>query len=133
MNKNIKIILIISILFAVLDKMWFSIKFSSEIYNNTVKNIQGTEIDPTDKKIYGVIAYLIMGLVYYKLIYPSIKTNELSSKSIYYSLAVWGVFNLTNIVIFKNYTKEMLIIDIGWGLVVTQIVGIILEKNYEYL
>jgi len=72
-----------------------------------------------------------MGLVYYKLIYPFIKDgeNNWQEKSIYYSLGVWGVFNLTNIVIFKNYTKEMLLIDIGWGLMVTQIIGFILMKS----
>lgn len=128
---NIKIILIISILFALFDKIWFKVPIASNIYNNTVMQIQGSEIDASGKKIYGVIAYLVMGLVYYKLIYPFIKNEENSwqEKSIYYSLGVWGVFNLTNIVIFKNYTKEMLLIDIGWGLMVTQIIGFILMKS----
>ena len=99
MSKNVKYIILISILFALLDKIWFKVPFASQIYNNTVSKIQGSEIDPTDKKIYGVIAYLIMGLVYYKLIYPSLESGEWQEKSIYYSLAVWGVFNLTNIVI----------------------------------
>lgn len=126
---NIKIILIISILFALFDKIWFKVPIASNIYNNTVMQIQGSEIDASGKKIYGVVAYLIMGLVYYKLIYPFINQNNWQEKSIYYSLGVWGVFNLTNIVIFKNYTKEMLLIDIGWGLIVTQIIGFILEKT----
>lgn len=128
---NIKIILIISILFALFDKIWFKVPIASNIYNNTVMQIQGSEIDASGKKIYGVIAYLVMGLVYYKLIYPFIKDgeNNWQEKSIYYSLGVWGVFNLTNIVIFKNYTKEMLLIDIGWGLMVTQIIGFILMKS----
>jgi uncharacterized membrane protein len=129
MSKNVKYVVLISILFALFDKVWFKVPFASQIYNNTVSKIQGSEIDPTDKKIYGVIAYLIMGLVYYKLIYPSLESEEWQEKSIYYSLAVWGVFNLTNIVIFKNYTKEMLLIDIGWGLLVTQIIGYILKKK----
>jgi uncharacterized membrane protein len=128
---NIKIILIISILFGLFDKIWFKVPIASNIYNNTVMQIQGSEIDASGKKIYGVIAYLVMGLVYYKLIYPFIKDgeNNWQEKSIYYSLGVWGVFNLTNIVIFKNYTKEMLLIDIGWGLMVTQIIGFILMKS----
>ena len=130
---NIKIILIISVLFAAFDKIWFKVPLASKIYNNTVEKIQGTEINASGKKIYGVIAYLIMGLVYYKLIYPSLEIGNWQENSIYYSLAVWGVFNLTNIVIFKNYTKEMLIIDISWGLIVTQIIGLILKKNINLI
>ena len=64
MSKNVKYIILISILFALLDKIWFEVPFASKRYNNTVSKIQGSEIDPTGRKIYGVIAYLIMGLVF---------------------------------------------------------------------
>ena len=127
---NLKLILIISLLFAFFDKLWFKVPIASKIYNDTVKDVQGTEINPTGKKFYGVVAYLIMGLVYFKLIYPTLESDNWQITSIYYSLAVWGVFNLTNIVIFKNYSKEMLIIDVSWGLVVTQIIGYILKQKF---
>ena len=127
---NIKLVLIISVLFAFFDKLWFTVPIASKIYNDTVKDVQGTEINPSGKKFYGVIAYLIMGLVYHKLIYPTLGSDDWQITSIYYSLAVWGVFNLTNIVIFKNYSKEMLIIDVSWGLVVTQIIGFILKEKF---
>ena len=124
---NIKIILTSAVLFALLDKVWFNLKLSSRIYNQTVKMVQGTEIDSQGRIPYAVIAYLIMGLVYSHFIYPKLE-NDWQYSSLLFSLAIWGVFNLTNIVIFKKYTLEMLTIDILWGITVTQIVGFIFLK-----
>ena len=124
---NIKVILISAVLFALLDKIWFGLPLSSKIYNNTVSLIQGSEIDSKGKIPYAVLAYLIMGVVYSHFIYPKLN-EDWQYSSLLFSLAIWGVFNLTNIVIFKKYTLEMLGIDILWGITVTQILGFIFLK-----
>ena len=115
-------IVLITILFFIFDKIWFETPIAKETYNTTVKMVQGFEIDSNNKIIYAVIAYLIMGLGYYYLIYPNLDSNW-KLKSIMFSLLVWGVFNTTNMVIFKNYTQKMVIIDTLWGIFATQLVG----------
>jgi hypothetical protein len=128
-TTDLKIVIVIAILFALFDKMWFNIRVPSEIYNNTVKLIQGSEINADGKYHYAVLAYIVMALVYYNLVYDDLDTDNFHKKSIYYSLGIWGVFNLTNIVIFNNYTVEMLFIDTSWGIFVTQIIGLILKNT----
>jgi len=119
-------IILISSLFYIFDKVWFKTPIAKETYNTTVKMVQGFEIDSNNKIIYAVIAYLIMGLGYYYLIYPNLDSNW-KLKSIMFSLLVWGVFNTTNMVIFKNYTQKMVIIDTLWGIFATQLVGFSLK------
>ena len=124
---SIKRIILITILFVALDHIWFKVPIAKKIYNNTIKSIQGLEIDSTGKIPFGVIAYLIMGLAYYHFIDPKLNSNW-KKLSVVFSLAVWGVFNLTNMVIFKNYTQKMIILDTVWGIVATQIVGHLLKN-----
>ena len=119
-------IILISSLFYIFDKVWFKTPIAKETYNTTVKMVQGFEIDSNNKIIYAVIAYLIMGLGYYYLIYPNLDSNW-KLKSIMFSLLVWGVFNTTNMVIFKNYTQKMVVIDTLWGIFATQLVGFSLK------
>jgi uncharacterized membrane protein len=89
-------------------------------YNSVVQRIQG---EGFPKKSYtlamAVISYLILGFSWWYLVLTRITKSTLYKDAwilaIVFALAVYGVFNATLFVMFKNWDWKILIQDTLWG------------------
>ena len=85
-------------------------------------------IQKSDMKInmFGaVMTYLLLGYGLHEFI---IKENKLPYKAFILGLIIYGVFDMTNLALFKNYKLKMAIIDMIWGGVLFYITTIIYYK-----
>ncbi len=92
-----------------LDSIYLS-SIGGSLFSKMVRNIQ-----KEDMKIdmYGVIgSYILLVLVLYKFI---IMERRSPSDAFILGLCVYGVFDFTNIAIFKNYKWIPAIVDTLWG------------------
>ena len=92
-----------------LDSIYLS-SIGGSLFSKMVRNIQ-----KEDMKIdmYGVIgSYILLVLVLYKFI---IMERRSPSDAFILGLCVYGVFDFTNIAIFKNYKWIAAIVDTLWG------------------
>ena len=114
------VVLIASVL--VLDYFWLHLQ--TPMYNQLVRGIQGTEITIN---LWGAfLSYLCIILSLVIFVIPIIKDQYLKDPSqnlfqlcVYYGglmgLLMYGVFNSTNLAIFRNYDLKVGLIDTLWG------------------
>ena len=92
-----------------LDSVYLS-TIGGSLFSKMVRNIQNE-----DMKIdmYGVVgSYILLVLVLYKFI---IMDRRSPSDAFILGFCVYGVFDFTNIAIFKNYKWIPAIVDTLWG------------------
>lgn len=108
-----------------LDAIYLSIV--SHFYKKSIKRIQGG----LDMKINVVAAvacyaFMVLGLIFIVFTqlsrYGSLRSLSLQNKLLYalrfggtIGLVVYGVFNTTNLAIFRDYNKALAVMDIVWG------------------
>lgn len=108
-----------------MDAVYLSIV--SRFYKVSIRKIQGG----VDMKVNLIAAtacyaFLVLGLIFIVFTqlsrYGSLRSLSLQNKLLYalrfggiVGLVVYGVFNTTNLAIFKDYSKTLAIIDILWG------------------
>ncbi len=105
-----------------LDSVYLS-TIGGSLFSKMVRNIQ-----KEDMKIdmYGVVgSYILLVLVLYKFI---IMDRRSPSDAFILGLCVYGVFDFTNIAIFKNYKWIPAIVDTLWGGILFYIVTYITYK-----
>jgi len=105
-----------------LDSIYLS-SIGGSLFSKMVRNIQ-----KEDMKIdmYGVIgSYILLVLVLYKFI---IMERRSPSDAFILGLCVYGVFDFTNLAIFKNYKWIPAIVDTLWGGILFYIVTYITYK-----
>ena len=99
-----------------LDIIWLSI-FMKKRFNRIIKNIQKEEA--RYNKIYASISYIIMIVGLFIFVLPNITKENPFLDSLKYGglfgLVIYGIFDFTNLAIFKNYELSTAIIDVIWG------------------
>ena len=100
--------LLAAIIFVVLDGLYLNL--IKGYFNNQVKSIQGSPIQ--FNLIYVAITYvfLIFGINYF-----IIKKNRPVKEAALLGLIIYGVYEFTNISLFKNWSILTAIIDTAWG------------------
>jgi len=100
--------LLTAIVFVVLDGIYLNL--IKGYFNNQVKSIQGTPIQ--FNLIYVAITYvfLIFGINYF-----IIKKNRPVKEAALLGLTIYGVYEFTNISLFKNWSILTALIDTAWG------------------
>ncbi len=104
------------IILLILDVIWIMIQ--KHRYEKLVNFVQKS---PMSVNIFGsIFAYILMvvGLIVFVLPNVQKSKNKLMASLKYgglYGLTVYGIFNATNIAIFKNYSVSTGIIDTIWG------------------
>lgn len=97
------------IILLVID-IFYLLFIAKPIYQKTVLSIQKT---PMDINIFGALgSYLFLSLALYYFI---IKENKKPFDAFILGLCIYGVFDMTNIAIFKNYDINTALIDTIWG------------------
>jgi len=112
-----KVYIISAVLMLILDTIWLTL--NKPMYGKLVKSIQGSELQVS--LIPAVVAYIIMYMGMVVLVIPTIlaskDTSILNVAKIAgsFGLSVYGIFNATNMAIFKNYSVSTAILDTVWG------------------
>lgn len=110
---NFAIVLIILLIF---DSIWLG-KIQKNNFNIMVNKIQGSDIQMS--LLPAIMAYLLMGLSIYSFVLPYLtKENynkEAWKRGCLLGFVIYGIYDMTNIAIFKKYNWKMGIIDWIWG------------------
>ena len=113
--------LLAAILFVVLDG--FYLNFMKGYFNSQVKKIQGTPIKIN--LIYTAITYvfLIFGLNYF-----IIQKHRPVKDAALLGLVIYGVYELTNISLFTNWSLLTVILDTTWGTILYSLTTFLVYK-----
>uniref|UniRef100_A0A6C0B827 DUF2177 family protein n=1 Tax=viral metagenome TaxID=1070528 RepID=A0A6C0B827_9ZZZZ len=108
----IRSLLIVAVAMLLMDTIWLSFQYS---YNATIiKNVQKSVMKM--RYIPAALVYLIMPLaVTYLAIVPSKSIQESVKKGALVGLAMYGVYDLTNLATLDAWTNRMAMQDIAWG------------------
>ena len=129
---------IATVLFIILDLGWFSLSLNS-IYIPLINQVQGSAIQASLLKQRwwgGLIAWalLALGIVVFVLPLAHKSLIKLVAYGALYGLIVYGVFNWTNFVMFKNYNNWKVIVpDLLWGIFACTLVSFIAGKALSSL
>jgi uncharacterized membrane protein len=121
MNRDLKTILIISILVIFIDS--FYLKTVSNYFNKQVINVQGTDLKLSLSPAIICYIFLIVGLYYF-----IIKDNKPILDAFLLGLVIYMVFELTNKAIFDNWSWKTVALDGIWGGVLFAITTFITYK-----
>ena len=114
------------ILFLVLDWIWFSLFMKAFAKEQLVGFLRfsGDNIDVN--MIAAGAAYLCMALSVSVFLAPQL-SNASFSKALGYSflmgLIIFGIFDFTNLALFKSYPMKFVIADVLWGCFLYSVVG----------
>ena len=109
-----------SLILLVLDFMWLG-GFMAPRYSVMIKNIQGSPMKAN--MLYAVLSYLLMILGLQQFVLPNLDFKNITVKDclkygFVFGLVVYGVYDFTAAVVFKNWDINLALIDILWGGVV---------------
>jgi len=108
----IRSFVVVAVVMLMLDAVWLTLQYN---YNaSVIKNVQKSVMKM--RYIPAALVYLIMSLsVTYLAIVPSKNIQESVQKGGLLGLAMYGVYDLTNLATFDNWTTQMAIQDMAWG------------------
>lgn len=124
---------IISMMFMFMDFGW--ILLNRNLYLGNIKNVQNMEYETTSV-FYILITYIFMLLglfiICFNFIENQIKTYDNFDKNIvaflsggFYGIIINSIYNLTNLVAFKNYGLFVSLLDICWAFMLYGTISII--------
>lgn len=119
------LILISSISMILIDSIYLSL-IGKSTFDDTVKEIQGTSIKIN--LIPAIITYIFMIIL---LNYFIISQKKSPIDAFILGLCTYGIFDFTNMTIFKNYSIKTGVIDTIWGAILFYIVTAITYKIEE--
>lgn len=106
------------IIFAVLDFLWLGIvakSFNTQQLQE-IAHMENGEL--TVLKIPAMLTYLLMAFSLVVFAVPHIQEGSLSTCLIYGALlgfSLYGIFDLTNLAVMKNYPLKFALVDMAWG------------------
>jgi len=113
--------------FTVLDFLWF--KFIVKDFNlkelGNIGRIKDGEFDILLKP--AIATYILMALAIAVFVVPGTSENEpwwqTYLRGALMGLVIYGIYDLTNLAILKNYPSRFVIVDMAWGIFVFGAVG----------
>ena len=107
---GLKLFLIFSLVLISLDMLWLS--YFAKVFGSVISNIQKSPMKVN--AIPAVLAYMIMCVSYYFLAFENGKPNYF--KGCFLGLAMYGVYDMTNLATFKSWSSAVAAQDISWGI-----------------
>lgn len=129
MDEYIKYIIAFFIILF-LDVLWIFLNYN--MYSKNLKNIQKTDL--VLNYMYAFIAYILVIFASLYIAIPFTKhylnkndsiTDKLYKSFIYggsIGLAIYGIYNFTNLSIFKEYSIRVALMDSIWGIILNTFV-----------
>jgi uncharacterized membrane protein len=132
-TENVKQILIVSTTILILDYIWLKFIFG-KLWSDMIYKIQLKPMNINIKYAGTIYILLILAIVIFVL--PKIRDEYILKDSIIYGgllgLIIYGVFDLTNKLVFDNYSLNLAIIDIFWGTFLFTFVSYLTKKILLY-
>lgn len=123
-NINYKIVKIIFIYFLfifIIDVNMLALL--SNLWGQTIFKVQKEKA--VFRKIYAGVSYILMTFGVYYFVYRHINKNNWINDTLIngflFGLVLYGVFDMTNLAIFKNYSLYTGLIDMLWGSILMSI------------
>ncbi len=110
------------LLFALLDYIVLGFLLK-KIWNNQIQLIQHSPL--TIRLSSAILCYILMVWAIYQFV---IKPNHPWYYAALLGLVMYGVFDLTNLSIFKDYKWSVALLDVLWGMTATTLVSYIMIK-----
>jgi uncharacterized membrane protein len=122
----LRLVLIVSIAMLIMDSVWLSLQYNynASIIKNVQKSVMKIRYIPA-----GLVYVLMTTAVIYFAILQSKSLNESILKGALLGLCIYGIYDLTNLATFDNWTNRMAIQDIAWG---TFLFGVIAGVGYKF-
>lgn len=129
-------IFVIFFVFLIVDSAWLKMVASKQ-FGKLVFDVQGSEMKIN--MLGAIVSYILLALGTYHFGFKRLDKNNilgsLLSSATLFGLITYGVFDFTNLAIFKEYDIKTGIIDTLWGGAVTTIVTfvsyIMINKLYR--
>ena len=119
-----------AVLMLILDAIWLTL--NKPMYGKLVKAIQGSDLKVS--LLPAIVAYVIMYIGMVVLVIPTIlasKDNSIQNVvriAGTFGFSVYGIFNATNMAIFKNYSVTTALLDTVWGTLLYTFVAFIVVR-----
>ena len=107
---NLLPIIVLSIVVLVLDMIYISCV--KTLFNKLIKGIQGSDI-----KLNLEATFLDYILIIFSMYYFIIQKNASIEEAMILGLCIYGIYELTNMAVFKRWTWQVVMIDSIWGAV----------------
>lgn len=107
---NLLPIVVLSIVVLVLDMIYISCV--KTLFNKLIKGIQGSDI-----KLNLGATFLDYFLIIFSMYYFIIQKNASIEEAMILGLCIYGIYELTNMAVFKRWTWQVVMIDSIWGAV----------------
>jgi uncharacterized membrane protein len=122
--NEIKIFFIILVSVLLLDGiMLFFLHYK---WNDTITNIQGESLSIRNKA-FPVIAYILIVLGIRIFVYPYFVLGDIKMgiiMGLVWGVITYGIFDFTNLSLFKNYPIGLAIFDTIWGGILAALTGL---------
>jgi uncharacterized membrane protein len=119
--KLVKIIFTYFIIIFVIDATVLTLL--KNIWNEAIFKVQKEKA--VFKGIYALMSYILMTFGVYYFVYRYINKSSWVSDTLIngflFGLVLYGVFDMTNLAIFKNYSLSTGLLDICWGSILMSI------------
>lgn len=95
-------------------------------YEMQVEKIQGSKMNPLFRATVVAYSLMIVGLCVFVI--PHILRGKISHNlkvGALFGLVVYGIYDFTNMAVFKDWDKMLAIIDVIWGMFVYSVSAII--------
>lgn len=108
-------IILLSVFILVIDLLFIGSENISNKWKKTILNIQGSEMSVNPTSAIFTYILIIAGVMIF--VYPTKEINytELFIHGFLWGFITYGIFDFTNLTIFKNYPLSLALIDSIWG------------------
>jgi len=115
-------LIISSILMIIIDTVYLSM-IGKSAFEKTVAAIQGSKLVVNMPP--AIFTYILMAVI---LNYFIISANKPAFDAFILGFCAYGIFDFTNLAIFKNYTLKTAIMDTLWGAILFYVTTLITYK-----
>lgn len=122
-------ILLGSVLFPIIDTIWIG-WLASDKYQQQIMQVQGTPLQVRQWPL--PLIYLLIGIGIAYLVLPRIKPESEIKDAVFYGgllgLVSYGLFDLTNIAVLKDWNVPLAAMDMAWGTFLTALVSYLVHR-----
>lgn len=119
--KTLKIILTYFLVIFIIDASMLTLL--SNLWSDTIFKVQKEK--PFFRIRYAIMSYILMTFGVYYFVYKNINKNNWVNDTLIngflFGLVLYGVFDMTNLAIFKHYSIYTGLIDVLWGSILMSI------------
>ena len=121
---RVYVFLITSIILVVLDSIYLNV--AKNYFNKQINLVQGSNIDLNLTAVILCYIFIIIGFNYF-VIYKKLSSAEAGLLG----LMIYGVYELTNMALFKKWQWSSVVMDTAWGGVLFFLTSVIVRMFFK--